>query len=231
MNPSLNEDEGRKPCIEDMGNKVNPKLFRIGPLYTWESRWFDDKKYDEVLLADFNLRKATMEKLKNAGVSKIEIERSINSIKITIFVSKPGIVIGRGGAGLEELKKFLNGVIVKNKKSKNIPKVDIRIEPVKGPNTDAYLVAKNISDQLIRRLPAKRIMNFTVDKAMSSGAKGIRVVLSGRIGGAEIGRREKLQRGTVPLSTIRENINFASVPALTKKGYIGVKVWINTERK
>lgn len=214
-----------------MGNKVNPKLFRLGPLNTWESRWFDDKRYGEVLLQDFNLRKAVMDKLKNAGVSKIEIERSINSIKVTIFVSKPGIVIGRGGAGLEELKKFLNAIIEKNKSGKNMPKIDIRIEPVKDPNTDAYLVAKNISDQLIRRLPAKRIINFAVDKAMSSGAKGIRVVLSGRIGGAEIGRREKLQRGTVPLSTIRENVSFASVPALTKKGYIGVKVWINKEEK
>lgn len=214
-----------------MGNKVNPKLFRIGPLNTWESRWFDDKRYKDILLQDFNLRKAVMEKLKNAGVSKIEIERSINSIKVTIFVSKPGIVIGRGGAGLEELKKFLNLVIEKNKTGKNMPKIDIRIEPVKDPNIDAYLVAKNISDQLVRRLPAKRVMNFAVDKAMSSGAKGIRVALSGRIGGAEIGRREKLQRGTVPLSTIRENVSFASVPALTKKGYIGVKVWINKEEK
>jgi len=214
-----------------MGNKVNPKLFRTGPLYNWESRWFDDKKYAETLLQDFKLRTAVMERLKNAGVSKIEIERSINSIKITAFVSKPGIVIGRGGAGLEELKKFLNDIISKSKKTKNMPKVDIRIEPVKDPNVDSYLVAKNIADQLIKRLPAKRVMNYAVDKAMAGGARGIRVVLSGRIGGAEIGRREKLQRGTVPLSTIRESVHFSSVPALTKKGYIGVKVWINKEEK
>jgi small subunit ribosomal protein S3 len=210
-----------------MGNKVNPKLFRLGPLNTWESRWFDDKNYAQTLLQDYKLRNAVMDRLKNAGVSMVEIERSINSIKITAYVSKPGIVIGRGGAGLEELKKFLNEEISQTKKTKNMPKLDIRIEPVKDPNTDAYLVAKNISDQLIKRLPAKRVMNFAVDKAMSSGAKGIRIVLSGRIGGAEIGRREKLQRGTVPLSTIRENVTFASVPSLTKKGYIGIKVWIN----
>ena len=214
-----------------MGNKVNPKLFRIGPLYNWESRWFDDRKYSQTLLQDYKLRQAAMERLKNAGVSKIEIERSINSIKITAFVSKPGIVIGRGGAGLEELKKFLNQIILESKTTKNMPKMDIRIEPVKDPNTDAYLVAKNISDQLIKRLPAKRVIGFAVDKAMSSGAKGIRVILAGRIGGAEIARREKLQKGTVPLSTIRENVTFASVPALTKKGYIGVKVWINKEEK
>ena len=212
-----------------MGNKVNPKLFRIGPLFNWESRWFDDKKYSETLLQDYKLRNAVMERLKNAGVSKVEIERSINSIKVTAYVSKPGIVIGRGGAGLEELKKFLNDIILNTKKTKNMPKVDIRIEPVKDPNVDAYLVAKNISDQLNKRLPAKRVMNYAVDKAMAGGAKGIRVVLSGRIGGAEIGRREKLQRGTVPLSTIRESIHYASSPALTKKGYIGVKVWINKE--
>src|SRR3990172_8558213 len=210
-----------------MGHKVNPKLFRLGPLYNWDSRWFDDKKYKETLFSDYNLRKSLTDKLKHAGVSLIENERSINSIKITAYVSKPGMVIGRGGAGLEELKKFLVELLSKNKSKKNLPKMDIRIEPVKEPNLDAYLVAKNISDQLARRMPHKRIMGKAVERAMSSGALGIRVVLSGRIGGAEIGRREKLQQGTVHLSTIREHVNFASVPSLTKKGYIGVKVWIN----
>ena len=109
--------------------------------------------------------------------------------------------------------------------------MDIRIEPIKEPNLDAYLVAKNISDQLARRMPAKRVMNQAVERAMGSGAAGIRVILSGRIGGAEIGRRERLQKGTVPLSTIREHVYFASVPSLTKKGYIGVKVWINNKEK
>ena len=210
-----------------MGNKVNAKLFRVGPLYNWESRWFDDKKYAETLLQDYHLRKTMMERLKNAGISRVEIERSINSIKVIAYVSKPGIVIGRGGAGLEDLKKFLNVELSKGKTGKNIPKIDIRIEPIKEPNLDAYLVARGIADQLARRLPAKRVMGFAVDKAMGSGAKGIRILLSGRIGGAEIGRREKLQKGTVPLSTIRERVHFASVPSLTKKGYIGVKVWIN----
>ena len=129
---------------------------------------------------------------------------------------------------LEDLKKFLVVLLLKTRKGKkNLPKMDIRVEPIKEPNLDAYLVAKNISDQLARRMPHKRIMGQAVERAMSSGAKGIRIVLSGRIGGAEIGRREKLQQGTVPLSTIREHISFASVPSLTKKGYIGIKVWIN----
>ena len=208
-----------------MGHKVNPKLFRLGAVYNWDSRWFDDKNYAVTLLEDYNLRKAITERLKMAGVSLVEIERSINSIRITAYVSKPGIVIGRGGAGLEELKKFLTAFL--SKKGKHMPKMDIRIEPIKEPNLDAYLVAKNISDQLMRRMPPKRIMGQAVERAMASGARGIRVILSGRINGAEIGRREKLQQGTVPLSTIREHVSFASVPSLTKKGYIGVKVWIN----
>jgi small subunit ribosomal protein S3 len=214
-----------------MGHKVNPKLFRLGPVYNWDSRWFEDKNYSQTLLEDYNLRKAITEKLKTAGVSSVEIERSINSIRITAYVSKPGIVIGRGGAGLEEFKKFISQILMKNKKGKNLPKVDIRVEPIKEPNLDAYLVARNIADQLARRLPHKRVMTQAVDRAMSSGAKGIRIVLSGRIGGAEIGRREKMQQGTVPLSTIREHVNFASVPSLTKKGYIGVKVWINKKEE
>jgi len=213
-----------------MGRKVNPKLFRLGPVFNWDSRWFDEKNYGETLLEDYNLRKAITERLKMAGVSTIEIERSINSLRITAYVSKPGIVIGRGGAGLEELKKFLVRELLKTKKSKkNLPKMDIRIEPIKEPNLDSYLVARNIADQLARRMPHKRVMIQAVERAMSSGALGVRVVLSGRIGGAEIGRREKLQQGTVPLSTIRENVNYSSVPSLTKKGYIGVKVWINTK--
>jgi small subunit ribosomal protein S3 len=213
-----------------MGHKVNPKLFRIGPVLNWDSVWFDDKNYKTTLLEDYNLRKAIIERLKNAGVSTVEIERSINSLKITAYVSKPGIVIGRGGAGLDELKKFLVDILMKTRKGKkNLPKMDIRIEPIKEPNLDAYLVAKNISDQLARRMPHKRVMVQSVERAMGSGAKGIRIILSGRINGAEIARKEKLQQGTVPLSTIRENVTYASVPSLTKKGYIGIKVWINTK--
>ena len=210
-----------------MGQKVNPKLLRIGSLYNWDSRWFENKRYKEVLLEDVTIRKALKEKLKIAGVSKVEIERSINSVRIIAHVLRPGIVIGRAGTGLEDLKKFLMLILVKKGSNKNAPKLDIRIEPIKEPNLDAYLVAKNISDQLLKRLPYKRILATTAEKVMGSGAKGVRILLSGRIGGAEIGRREKVQRGTVPLSTIRERIQFASVPSLTKKGYVGVKVWIN----
>lgn len=209
-----------------MGQKVNPHLLRLGPIYNWESRWFDKKRYKDILLEDYFVRKALMDKLRIAGVSRIEIERSINSIKITAHVSRPGLVIGRAGTGLEDLKKFIVGLLTKDKK-KHLPKIDIRVEPVKQPNLDAYLVAKMIADQLIKRLPYKRILAQAADRVMESGAKGVRIIIAGRIAGAEIGRREKAQRGKVPLSTIREHITFASVPALTKKGYIGIKVWIN----
>ena len=210
-----------------MGQKINPKLLRIGPLYNWDSRWFENKRYKDVLLEDITIRKELTNRLKIAGISKIEIERSINSIRITAYVLRPGIVIGRAGTGLEDLKKFVLGILSQNKSQKHAPKLDIRVEPIKEPNLDAFLVARNISDQIIKRLPYKRILNSSAEKVMSSGAKGVRILLSGRIGGAEIGRREKIQKGTVPLSTIRERINFASVPTLTKKGYVGVKVWIN----
>ncbi|MBI4078931.1 MAG: 30S ribosomal protein S3 [Candidatus Levybacteria bacterium] len=211
-----------------MGQKVNPQLLRLGPVYNWDSRWFAKKRYKDILLEDYHIRKALLARLRLAGISRVEIERSINSIKITAYVSRPGIVIGRAGSGLEELKKFL--IIVMDQFQKNVkqkPKVDIRVEPVKEPNLDAYLVAKNIADQLVRRLPYKRILAQASEKVMTSGAKGVRILLSGRIAGAEIGRREKIQKGTVPLSTIREHIQFASVAALTKKGYIGIKVWIH----
>src|ERR1035437_195635 len=210
-----------------MGQKVNAKILRLGPVFNWSSRWFEGKKYKETLLEDFKIRKSLMAKLSNAGISEIEIERSINNLKIIAHVSKPGMVIGRGGTGLEELKTFIQKNLIKQSNVKNQSKLDIRVEPVKEPNLDAFLVAKNIAEQLNRRLPAKRVLASTAERVMGAGAKGVRIALSGRVGGAEISRREKLQVGTVPLSTIRANINYASSPALTKKGYIGVKVWIN----
>ena len=210
-----------------MGQKVNPTLIRLRTVNTWDSRWFDEKNYKATVIEDFKLRSKLMERLRGAGVAKVEIERSINTVKIIIHVSRPGIVIGRGGTGVEELKKYIAAFFVTERKGKQVPKFDITVEPIKEPNLDAQLVARNITEQLVRRLPYKRILNQTAERVMQSGAKGVRIVLAGRIGGAEIGRREKIQKGTVPLSTIRENINFASVPALTKKGYVGVKVWIN----
>ncbi len=218
-----------------MGQKVNPQILRLGTVFTWKSRWFSDKNYKSTLLEDYKIRKALMDRLRLAGIAHVDIERSINSIKVIVYVARPGMVIGRAGTGLEDLKKFLMDIIKtagqKMAKTAVLPKLDIRIESVKNPNLDAYLVARNIADQLGRRLPYKRILGQTASRVMEAGANGVRIVLSGRIAGAEIGRREKTQLGTVPLSTIRERINFASFPAMTKKGYIGVKVWINRGEK
>ncbi len=210
-----------------MGKKVNPIGFRIGSVLNWESRWFDNKNYKETLLQDFKLRKLITDRLKTAGFSRVEIERSINSIRFIIFVSKPGMVIGRGGSGLEELKKFINETLRETTKTKNLPKVDIKIETVKEPNLDANIVAHNVSEQLARRLPYKRILNQNAERVMQAGAKGVKILLSGRINGAAIHRKEKIQIGSMPFSTIREKVFYAQLPALTKAGYVGVKVWIN----
>lgn len=213
-----------------MGQKVNPKILRIGTVYNWDSRWFNERNYKGTLLEDYKLRKAIMEKLKFAGVASVEIERSINSVKLIINVSKPGMVIGRAGTGLDDLKKFINTFfrgLDKSKSAKQMPRIDLRVEGVKEPNLNAFLVAKNVAEMLQKRLPFKRVLNSNSERVMGAGAKGVRIVLSGRINGSEIGRREKIQTGKVPLSTIREEIDYASYPSLTKKGYIGVKVWIN----
>lgn len=216
-----------------MGQKVNPHGFRLGPLYTWDSRWFaDDKNYKKNVLEDFRIRKTLREKLRGANLSRIEIERSINKLDIILHVGRPGVVIGRGGAGLNELKAIVEKIILqlqlegkKMDKQKKI-KVEIKVEPIREPDKEATLVAQNIVDQLVRRLPYKRVVKQAMEKVLGARAKGIRVVLSGRIAGAEISRRERFQKGTVPLSTIREDIDYAQIPALTKSGYIGVKVWI-----
>lgn len=223
-----------------MGQKIHPRGFRLGTTFTWKSRWFADRKrYRELLIEDIQLREALFEKLKTAGLADVEIERSINKIKITLHVSRPGVVIGRGGSGLEDLKKYIEKFLVESRKTRlargkismNLAdaskvKVELIVEPVKAPNVNARLVAQYVADQLIRRLPHRRVVSQAMERAMSSGAQGIKIVLSGRIRGAEIGRTEKYKQGTIPLSTIREEVDYASVPALTKSGYVGVKVWI-----
>lgn len=211
-----------------MGNKIHPIGFRLGPVYTWNSRWFSDPKhYKNFVLEDAKLRSVLTSKLKSAGVARIEIERSINRLTIIVHVSRPGVVIGRGGTGSEDLKKFIiDKILSRQTGEKSAPKVDLKVEQVKEPNLDAYLVAVNIADQLAKRLPAKRVIRQTIEKVMTAGAKGVRVRLGGRIGGAEIARIEHSQDGIIPLSSIKEKIDFAAVPAYTRSGYIGVKVWI-----
>jgi small subunit ribosomal protein S3 len=208
-----------------MGQKVNPIGFRIplSPSTSWISRWFSTSKvrYSQYLAEDLKLRKALMSKLRVAGVTKVEIERSLKSLKIIIHVSRPGVVIGRGGAGIEDLKKYITTLI-------KATKVDLQIEEVKNPEINAYLVAIRIAEQLEKRLPARRVATKTIEKVMASGAKGVKILLSGRVNGAEISRREsyKSPSGSVPLQTLRANVDYASLPALTRSGYVGVKVWI-----
>lgn len=212
-----------------MGQKVNPIALRLGIHHEFKSVGFYPRKsYAKNILKDIQIRDALLEKLKHAGIGDVIIERSQNHIKLTIYVTKPGIVIGRGGAGLEILKKDIVKLLkVGDVDKSGEQKIEIKVEPIKDPNLNARIVASNIADQLIRRMPHRRIMKQTIERVMSSGAKGVRIVLSGRIAGAEIARVERNQAGKLSLSTIREDIDFVSYPALTKSGYIGIKVWIN----
>lgn len=206
-----------------MGQKINPVGFRMGIATSWRSRWYaPSKKYQQFVIEDLKIREMLMKKLKPAGIQNVEIERAVNKLKVIIFVSRPGILIGRGGSGLSELKKFL----LKELKLKDEGLELVPME-LKAADLTAFLVAQSIAEQLIKRLPAQRVMNQAIDRVIRSGAKGVRVVLSGRIGGAEIARREWKSSGTMPLHTLRADIDFASYPALTKSGYVGVKVWIN----
>ncbi len=212
-----------------MGQKVNPIALRLGIHQEFKSVGFYPKKsYAKNVLKDIRIRDALMNKLRHAGIGDIIIERSQNHIKLTIYVTKPGVVIGRGGSGLEILKKDIVSLSKDGgNEASGEQKIELKVEPIKEPNLNARIVASNIAEQLIRRMPHRRVMKQTIEKVMGSGAKGVRIVLSGRIAGAEISRVERNQAGKLSLSTIREDIDFASYPALTKSGYIGVKVWIN----
>lgn len=207
-----------------MGQKVNPISFRLGSLYTWNSLWYASKKnFKKTLLEDVALRKYLMSKLNLAGIIGVRIERSINKIKIIPQVTRPGVVIGRGGSGLEELKKVLCKMVFIPDPEKNL---EISPEEVKNPDISAVFVAQRIAEQIEKRMPHRYIIKKAMERTMSSGAKGIKIRLGGRIGGAEIARKEKFSEGKVPLQTIRAKIDFAEVPAFTRSGYVGVKVWI-----
>jgi small subunit ribosomal protein S3 len=211
-----------------MGQKVHPKGFRLGVTKTWDSRWlFPDKKtYRSSLLDDIRIREGIMDKFKFAIVTQVEIERAINKVSIIIHAVKPGMIIGRGGKGLEDVKRFINGTIGEERVEKEKIKIDMKIEPVKKPYLNAIYVASDIAGKLARSLPHRIAIHQALDRVMEAGAKGIKIQIGGRINGATIARREKYYQGTVPVSTLREDIDFAKYPALTKSGYVGVKVWI-----
>jgi small subunit ribosomal protein S3 len=202
-----------------LGQKVNPIGLRLGVVKTWESRWYaGKKKYSDFILEDYNLRKYIKKKLFHAGISRIHIERSSKRIRFQIFTARPGIVIGKKGSEIEKLKKELESMVSQE--------VLVDIQEVRKPEVDAQLVAENIANQLIRRIAFRRAMKRGVSSAMRFGAKGIKIICSGRLGGAEMARTEWYREGRVPLHTLRADIDYGFTEAQTTYGIIGVKVFI-----
>lgn len=212
-----------------MSQKVNPIGIRTGSFLPWKSRWFADTlSFKDYLVEDIKIRKGLMNRLKLAGITTVEIERQPKSLVLVITVSRPGVVIGRGGTGIEDVKKFVLDIIrTTRKKAIGNIKIDIRINEVKNPELSAHLVAGRIANELERRIPHRRAVQKAIERVMASGALGVKVVLGGRINGAEISRREKFHQGSVPTQTLREDVDYSQVPALLKRGYVGVKVWIH----
>jgi small subunit ribosomal protein S3 len=212
-----------------MGQKANPLGLRLPLSQEWVSRWFaaDKRQYQKNLLEDVRVRRLLMAKLRLAGVTQVQIERSIGKMRVKIFVSRPGMVIGRGGSGLEMLKKELASKISLVSPEKNL---SLEAVEVRNPDLSAYLVAVRVGEQLERRMPYRRVMAKMIERVMQAGAKGVKIQLAGRIGGAEISRREKFgdqgKAGTIPGQTLRAEIDYAAYPCLTRSGYIGIKVWI-----
>jgi small subunit ribosomal protein S3 len=201
-----------------LGQKVHPHGLRVGVIKDWDSRWYSSKEYASQLLEDYKIRKHIKNKLYTSGISKVEIERAANRVRITINTAKPGMVIGKSGSGVEETKAELEKMTGKQ--------VSINVVEVKNPDTDAQLVAENIASQLERRISFRRAMKQSISRAMKSGAKGIKTMVSGRLGGAEIARSEMYHEGTIPLQTLRADIDYGFAEAHTTYGRIGVKVWI-----
>ena len=202
-----------------MGQKVNPHGLRVGVIKDWDTKWYASKKdFSEFLVEDFKIRQLVKKKLYIAGISRIEIERAANKVKININTAKPGLVIGKGGSGIEELRRAVEKLTNKS--------VVINITEVQKPELDAQLVAENIASQLERRISFRRAMKQCMSKTMKSGAKGIKTAVSGRVGGAEIARTEHYHEGTIPLQTLRADIDYGFAEADTTYGKLGVKVWI-----
>lgn len=201
-----------------MGQKVHPTGFRLGIVKDWETHWYADKDYQKLVQEDLALRKTIQKTLRDAAVPRIEIERSANNITVTIHTAKPGIVIGKSGAKVDELRRKLEAQTGK--------KVRVNISEIRQPEVDATLVARSIAEQLERRVAFRRAMKQSVTRALQRGAKGVKVIVSGRLGGAEMSRREREVSGKVPLHTLRADIDYGTAEALTTYGVIGIKVWI-----
>lgn len=201
-----------------MGQKVNPHGLRLGIIKPWDAKWYSDKDFAKNLHEDIKIREFITESLHAASVSRVEIERAANRVRVIIHTAKPGMVIGRGGSGIEQLKKNLKQLVGRN--------IDVNIAEIKQADMDATLVAQNIASQLERRIGFRRAMKQSVQRTMRMGAKGIKVLVSGRLGGAEIARAEGHREGSIPLHTLRADIDYGTAEAHTTYGRIGVKVWI-----
>ncbi len=204
-----------------MGQKVHPHGLRLGIIRTWESRWFARKSYADLLVEDFKVRKFIKKKLYQAGVARIDLERTKDKLTVSIFAGKPGIIIGKKGTEVDALRKEIKDLTKKE--------IFINIREIKNPEIDAQLIAENVASQLERRVSYRRAMKKSMQTAMAMGAKGIKIICSGRLGGAEIARREKYMEGKVPLHTLRANVEIGIATAFTNYGTNGVKVWIFTE--
>jgi small subunit ribosomal protein S3 len=201
-----------------MGRKVHPVGFRIGTIRDWQAKWYADKHYPEFIQEDVKIRQAIRSRYAEAGVSLVEIERQANRVTITIYTSRPGIVIGRGGQRVDETRHYLEGLINK--------RVQLNIQEIRQPELDAYLVARMVAEQVGRRIAYRRAMKQALFRTMQAGAKGMRISCSGRLGGVEIARRQMMHQGRVPLHTLRADIDYGFTEAHTTLGRIGIKVWI-----
>ncbi len=201
-----------------MGHKVHPYGFRLGYTRTWTAKWYADKEYTSLLKEDIAIRKLIERRLSNASVSGVEIERGINHVTVTVHTAKPGIVIGKGGANVEQLRQQLGAISNR--------KVKLEIKEIRQPELDAVLVAANIAQQLTRRIAYKKALKQAIQRSMKAGAKGVKISIQGRLGGSEMGRREWDKEGRIPLGTLRADISYGQVHAHTTYGRIGVKVWI-----
>lgn len=202
-----------------MGQKVHPYGLRVGYIFNWKSRWFSKKAdFPKLLLEDVKIKKFIKKSLSTAAVSKVEIERASDKLRILIFSARPGIIIGRRGAEIEKLKEEVQSITGKE--------VLIDIKEIKNPNIDAQLVSENIAFQIEKRIPFKRTMKKAIQNALDSGAKGAKIICSGRLGGAEIAREESYRVGSIPAQTLRADIDYGFAEALTTYGLIGIKVWI-----
>ncbi|MGC9064268.1 MAG: 30S ribosomal protein S3, partial [bacterium] len=201
-----------------MGHKVNPIGLRLGIIRNWNGKWFATRGYKEYLLEDIRIRNIVKEKYSNAGIPTIDIERLPGRIRVVIYASRPGIIIGRGGGGIEELRKILSEETGKN--------IAINIQEVKNPDLEAQLLAESVAFQIERRVAYRRAMKHVVSRALKAGAKGVKVACSGRLAGAEIARSEWYREGSVPLQRLRADIDYGFAEANTTYGKIGIKVWI-----